>query len=141
MSGITQIMRTNAKCFFSSPCQRQCELLPSLGVRCLSSVNFSKKIFRNRPIRNKNGLWQPCLLTNRDEMSILYRGPSIDASYQVSVHLVKRFRSISKKSSPLKLLGHMNRHLVGSIHMYGRFCIKFPQSRMKGERPSLMFRW
>ena len=27
--------------FFSSPCQRQCELLPSLGVRCLSSFNFS----------------------------------------------------------------------------------------------------
>jgi hypothetical protein len=25
-------------------------------------------------------------------MSILYRGPSIDASYQVSVHLAKRFR-------------------------------------------------
>ena len=42
--------------------------------------------------------------------------------------------SISKKSSPLKLLSHMNRNLVGSIYMYGRFCIKFPQSRMKGER-------
>jgi hypothetical protein len=27
--------------FISSPCQRQCELLPSLGVRRLSSVNFS----------------------------------------------------------------------------------------------------
>jgi len=27
--------------FFSSPCQRQCELLPSLDVRRLSSVNFS----------------------------------------------------------------------------------------------------
>jgi hypothetical protein len=26
----------------------------------------------------------------------------------------------------------MNRNLVGST--YGRFCIKFPQSRMKGER-------
>jgi hypothetical protein len=26
---------------FSSPCQRQCELLPSLGVHRLSSVNFS----------------------------------------------------------------------------------------------------
>ena len=26
---------------FSSPCQRQCELFPSLGVRRLSSVNFS----------------------------------------------------------------------------------------------------
>ena len=24
--------------------------------------------FRNQPIRNKNGLWQPCLLTDRDEM-------------------------------------------------------------------------
>ena len=36
--------------------------------------------FRNQPIRNKNGLWQPCLLTDRDEMSNLYRGPSIDAS-------------------------------------------------------------
>jgi hypothetical protein len=27
----------------------------------------------------------------------------------------------------------MNRNLVGSIYMYGRFCIKLPQSRMKGE--------
>jgi hypothetical protein len=26
--------------------------------------------FRNQPIRNKNGLWLPCLLTDRDEMSI-----------------------------------------------------------------------
>jgi hypothetical protein len=34
-------------------------------------------------------LWQPCLLTNQEEMSNLYKGPSIDASYQVSVHLVK----------------------------------------------------
>jgi hypothetical protein len=35
---------------------------------------------------------EPCLLTDRDEMSNLYRGPSIDASYQVSVHLAKRFQ-------------------------------------------------
>ena len=41
--------------------------------------------FRNQPIRN-------CLLTDRDEMSNLYRGPSIDASYQVSVHLAKQFQ-------------------------------------------------
>jgi hypothetical protein len=27
------------------------------------------------------------LLMDRDEMSTLYRGPPIDASYQVSVHL------------------------------------------------------
>jgi hypothetical protein len=30
---------------------------------------------------------------DRDEMSNLYRGPSIDASYQVSVHLAKRFQN------------------------------------------------
>ena len=33
-----------------------------------------------------------CLLTGRDEMSIINRGPSIDASYQVLVHLEKRFQ-------------------------------------------------
>jgi hypothetical protein len=37
-------------------------------------------------------LWQPYLLMDRDEMSNLYRRPPIDASYQVSVHLAKRFQ-------------------------------------------------
>jgi hypothetical protein len=50
-----------------------------------------KRFFRNQPIRNKNCLWWPCLLTDRGEMSNLYRGHDIDASYQVSVHLTKRF--------------------------------------------------
>jgi hypothetical protein len=30
-------------------------------------------------------MWWPCLLTDRDEMSNLHRGHSIDTSYQVSV--------------------------------------------------------
>ena len=51
-----------------------------------------EKFFRNEPIRNKKCLWWPCLLTDRDEMSNLYRGPSIDASYQVSVHLARQFQ-------------------------------------------------
>jgi hypothetical protein len=29
---------------------------------------------------------------NRDEMSNLYKGPSKDASYQVSIHLAKQFQ-------------------------------------------------
>ena len=29
---------------------------------------------------------------DRDKMSNLYRGPSIDASYQVSVHMAERFQ-------------------------------------------------
>jgi hypothetical protein len=44
-----------------------------------------RRLFRNRPIRNKNCMWWPCLLTDWDEMSNLHRGHSIDASYQVSV--------------------------------------------------------
>ena len=51
-----------------------------------------EKIFRNKPTRNKNCLWQPCLLTDRDEFSNRYRGPSIDASYQVSVQMAKQFQ-------------------------------------------------
>ena len=50
------------------------------------------RFFRNQSIRNKNCLWRPCLLTDRDKMRNVYRGPSIDASYQVSVHLDKRFQ-------------------------------------------------
>jgi hypothetical protein len=54
------------------------------------SVHMTKQLqrrrfLRNRPIRNKNCMWSPCLLTDRDEMSNLHRGHSIDASYQVSV--------------------------------------------------------
>ena len=51
-----------------------------------------EKIFRNRPIRNKNCLWWPCLSTDQDEMCNLHRGLFIDASYHVSVHLAKRFQ-------------------------------------------------
>jgi hypothetical protein len=47
---------------------------------------------RNQQIRNKNCLWWPCLYMDRDEISTLYREPSIDAFYQVSVHLAKRFQ-------------------------------------------------
>jgi hypothetical protein len=61
-----------------------------------------KKLLRNQPIRNKNCLWRPCLLTDWNEISNIYREPSIDASYQVSVHLVKRFqRRRFKKNRPI----------------------------------------
>ena len=44
-----------------------------------------RRFLRNRPIRNKNCMWLPCLLTDRDDMSNVHRGHSINASYQVSV--------------------------------------------------------
>ena len=70
---------------------------PSIDASYQVSVHLAKRFqrrrfFRNQPIRNKNCLWWPCLLTDRDKMSNLYRGPAIDASYQVSVHLAKRFQ-------------------------------------------------
>ena len=40
-----------------------------------------EKNLKNQPIRNKNRLWWPCLLMDRDRISNLYREPSIDASY------------------------------------------------------------
>jgi hypothetical protein len=72
------LQRTFHRCF-----------LPSFGS---FGQAVSEKIIKNRPIRNKNCLWRPCLLMERDNMSKLYRGPSIDASYQVSVHLAKGFQ-------------------------------------------------
>ena len=64
--------------------------LPSFGS--FGQAVSEEKILKNRPIRNKNCLWWPCFLMNQGKMSILYRGPSIDASYQVSVHLAECFR-------------------------------------------------
>jgi hypothetical protein len=46
---------------------------PSIDASYQVSVHLAKRFqrrrfFRNQPIRNKNCLWRPCLLTNRDEM-------------------------------------------------------------------------
>ena len=66
-------------------------MLPT-KFRFIWPSGFGKRFKKNWPIRNKNCLWRPCLLIYRDKMSILYREPSIDASYQVSVHLAERFQ-------------------------------------------------
>jgi hypothetical protein len=77
--------------------------LPSFGL--FGQAVSEKNIFRNRPIRNK---WWPCLIMDRDNMSHLYREPSIDASYQVSAYAVLvSYWSISKTAFPLKPLGQM----------------------------------
>jgi hypothetical protein len=49
---------------------------------------------------------------DRDGMSKLYRGPSIDASYQVSVHLAnrfqrKRFKKIDQSETRIASGGHV----------------------------------
>ena len=76
---VQSLERTAHRCF-----------LPSFGS--FGQTVSEEKNFKNQPIRNKSHLWRSCLLMGRDEMSNLYRGPSIDASYQVSVYLAKRFQ-------------------------------------------------
>ena len=57
------------------------------------ATRFQRRFFfLNRPFRNKNCLWWPCLLMDPDKMSNLQKEPSIDVSYQVSLHLAERFQ-------------------------------------------------
>jgi hypothetical protein len=84
--------------------------LPSFGS--FGHAVSEEKIFRNRPIRNKNRLWWPCLLMDWDRMSNLYRGLPIDASYQVSDHLAKQFQrrrilKISQSETRIACGGHV----------------------------------
>ena len=83
---------------------------PSIDASYQVSVHlakqFQRRFFRNRPIKNKNCLWWPCLLTDRDKISKSYRGPFIDASYQVLFHLARRlqrifFRNNQKQELPV----------------------------------------
>ena len=76
---------------------------PSYQVSIHLAMWFQRRrFFRNPPIRNKNCLWQPCLLTDRNYMSKLYRGLSKEASYQISIHLAKRFQRFFQKSTNKK---------------------------------------
>ena len=90
---------------------------PSKDAPYQVSISLAKRFqrrrfFRNQTIRNKNGLWHPCLLTDRDEMSNLYREPAIDASYQVLVHLTKRFQR-----RRLKKIGQSEKTIAYGSHV------------------------
>jgi hypothetical protein len=50
------------------------------------NIFYSETAWLNGPKRGRKHLM------DRDKMSNLYREPSMDASYQVSVHLAKRFQ-------------------------------------------------
>ena len=61
---------------------------------------------------------RPYLLMDQDEMSNLYTGPAIDASYQVSVHLTKRFQRRRLKDE--------GRQVMTKAHFaFGKVSLKF----------------
>jgi hypothetical protein len=92
-------------------------MLPTKFRFIWPSGSRGKYLFRNLPTRNNNWLWLPILLTYRDEMSILYRRPSIDASYQVSVHLAKRFqRRRFFRNQPIRKNNCMWRPCLITVH-------------------------
>jgi hypothetical protein len=90
---------------------------PSTDTSYQVSVQLAKQFQGRRFLeidqsKTKNCLWWPCLLMDRDEMSNLYRGPSIDASYHVSVYLAKwfqrrRFLEIDQSEKRIACGGHV----------------------------------
>jgi hypothetical protein len=92
---------------------------PPIDASNQVSVHLAKRFqrrrfFKNKPIRNKNCLWRPRLLMDRDKISNLYRGPSIDASYQVSVHIVEGFQ---KKRLKCEKLTDDRRQVMAKAHL------------------------
>jgi hypothetical protein len=80
--------------------------------------------FSSDPLTNMvatgSSLWWPCLLMDRDKMSNLYNGSSIDASYHVSVHLAEGFQrrrlKCEKLTDDVRQVAKANRNLVGSSY-------------------------
>jgi hypothetical protein len=77
--------------------------LPTVGS--FEQVVSKENIFRNWSIRKTNGLWRPCLLTDRDKISHYSKELYIDASYQDSVHFPKGFQMRRLfRNRPIKFL-------------------------------------
>jgi hypothetical protein len=67
------------------------------------SVHLAKlseeKNLKNQPIRNKRRLWRSCSLTDQDEMSILYGGPSIDDHRQFLFLIGQFLKTLSSETA------------------------------------------
>jgi hypothetical protein len=97
---------------------------PSIDASYQVSVHLAqwfqrRRFLKNSPIKNKNCLWRLCLLMDRDEISILCRGPSTDASYQVSVHLAEGFQ---RRRLKCEKLTDDRRQVMAKAHI-SRDCI------------------
>ena len=113
-------------------------LLPSFGS--LGKTVSEEKIFRNLPIKNKNCLWRPCVLMDRDEMSNLYRGSFIIAPYQVSGFQRRRLKceklTDDRRRTPSDGKSHQGELKMHQNLMQNRIC-KILEFRLMFETKSL----
>ena len=92
---------------------------PSIDASYQVSVHLAlwfqrRKFLKIGQSETKNCLWWPCLLMDRNEISNLYRRPSIDASYQVSVHLAEGFQ---RRRLKCEKLTNDRRQVMAKAHL------------------------
>ena len=75
-------------------------MLPT-RFRFIWPSGFGGEEFKKSANQKQESPVAPCLLTDRNKMNNLYKGPSIDASYQVSVHLAEGFQRSRLKCEKL----------------------------------------
>ena len=78
------------------------EILLKVTLNTIEQTKTNKQKFDQPETRITCGGHVCCLLADRVEMSNLYRWPSVDASYQDSVHLVKRLQRRFSGNRPTK---------------------------------------
>jgi hypothetical protein len=72
-------------------------------------------------VLNKNCLWRPCLLTDRDEKSNLYRGPSIDVLFWIYAP--------SPKKNPRFLFNNFSSTYVNHLNFFSQWFFSSPCQR------------
>jgi hypothetical protein len=116
-------------------CSFRFDQLTNMAI--IGNSRFLKQLF----------LWKPLGQMIWNLIRSIYGRSSIEIAHFVFIHqqtwlpeaILVLDWSISKNLLLWNCFAKMNRYFVGST--YGRFCIKFPQSRMKGERHRLSTCW